>query len=197
MKKSFLVLVMVLLIPFMFFAGTNAEQNSHYSASLSAINQLSVKMSTDPSEETLREAKEEIDKLIAKFPNNARLNALQGYVTLRLIEFSPQSQQMKMASDTQQQIEKALSLDSDEYFAHLANGWLTLSHPSGDVQKSIESFKKAIKLRPHSAEPYFGIIEAMTMAGMTKEAHEYMETAKEIAPDAAEHFDSLLKTDKE
>jgi len=164
----------------------------------SAVKQLSEMMAGELNEETLRGAKKEIDSLIAKAaPNNARLNALQGYVTLRLIEFSTPLQQMKMAMDAQRQIEKALSLDPDDYFANLANGWLNLYSPMGNIKAAIGSFKKAIKGRPNSAEPYFGVVEAMTKAGMTKEAQDYAGVAKKIAPDEAEYIDSLLKTDKE
>src|SRR6056297_2266994 len=117
---------------------------------------------------------------------------MYAYTTLRLIDTVSPLEQMKMAMEAQKTINKGLSLDQDEYFLNLANGWLNLYSPMGNVNASIEGFKKAMEAAPDQSEPYFGIVEAYLKTENREKALEYAQKGKEIDPNASDEFDQLL-----
>ncbi|HOO33640.1 MAG TPA: hypothetical protein PK466_05455 [Thermotogota bacterium] len=146
----------------------------------------------NPTEDSFKALKGEINELMEIAPENPRVYALNGYVTLRLLANASPLEQMKYAMQAQNSINKALAMDSSDYFANLANGWLNLYSPMGQISNSISGFKNAMNEKPDQIEPYFGIVEACVKAGDTKTAKEFAEKGKVLSPDSSNYFDELL-----
>ena len=157
-----------------------------------SVESLSRMLMSDPTQETIKGSREEIRMLLQKEPENPRTLGLYAYTTLRLIDTVPPLEQMKMAMEAQTTINKGLTLDKEDYFLNLANGWLNLYSPMGNINASIEGFKKAMKASPNNSEPYFGIVEAYLKTGNREKALEYVQKGKEIDPNASEEFEQLL-----
>ncbi len=158
----------------------------------SAVERLEQMLLTDQEEETYKGIKPEITALMQEAPDNPNVYALNGYVTLRLLASASPLEQMKYAMEAQNSITKALAMDPKNYFANLANGWLNLYSPMGQMSSSVKGFKNAIDIKPEQSEAYFGIVEAYVKTGDINSAKEYAEKGKLIAPDSSEYFDELL-----
>jgi uncharacterized spore protein YtfJ len=165
---------------------------SEKAASEKSIESLKRILMGDPAEESFKGFKEEINELMKKEPENADAYALNGYITLRLLASASPLEQMKYAMEAQNSITKALAMDPKNYFANLANGWLNLYSPMGQMSSSVKGFKNAIDIKPEQSEAYFGIVEAYVKTGDITSAKEYAEKGKLIAPDSSEYFDELL-----
>lgn len=153
---------------------------------------ISRMLMNDPTLETIKGSREEIQGLLQKVPENPRLLGLYAYTTLRMIDNVSPLEQMKMAMEAQTTINKGLTLDPNDYFLNLSNGWLNLYSPMGNMQASINAFKKAMESSPDQLEPYFGIVEAYMKTGDSKTAEEYAQKGKQMSPDAIEEFNQLL-----
>ena len=153
---------------------------------------LSRMLMNDPAMETIKGSRPEIQGLLQKQPENPRLLGLYAYTTLRMIDTVSPLEQMKMAMEAQKTINKGLTLDPDDYFLNLSNGWLNLYSPMGNMEASIRGFKQAMESSPDQLEPYFGIVEAYLKTGNSEKAEEFAQKGKQMSPDATEEFNQLL-----
>lgn len=153
---------------------------------------LSRMLMNDPTLETIKGARNEVQGLLQKEPENPRILGLYAYTTLRMIDAVSPLEQMKMAMEAQTTINKGLTLNPKDYFLNLANGWLNLYSPMGNMEASIKGFKQAMESSPDQLEPYFGMVEAYLKTGNREKAEEYAEKAKKMSPEAAEEFEQLL-----
>ncbi|MEA1884537.1 MAG: spore germination protein GerW family protein, partial [Thermotogota bacterium] len=153
---------------------------------------LSRMLMNDPAMETIEGSRSEIQGLLQKQPENSRLLGLYAYTTLRMIDTVSPLEQMKMAMEAQKTINKGLTLDPNDYFLNLSNGWLNLYSPMGNMEASVNGFKQAIEASPDQLEPYFGIVEAYLKTGNREKAEEYAQKGKQMSPEATEEFNQLL-----
>jgi len=157
-----------------------------------SIESLSRMLMNDPTIETIKGSRQEIIGLLQAKPDDPRLLGLHAYTTLRVIDSVSPLEQMKMAMDAQKSINLGLSTDPNDYFLNLSNGWLNLYSPMGNVEASINGFKKAMEASPDQTEPYFGVVEAYLKINNHEKALEYAKKGKTLDPDAASEFDQLL-----
>ena len=153
---------------------------------------LSRMMMNDPTLETIKGSREEIRGLLQKVPENPRLLGLYAYTNLRMIDNVTPLEQMKMAMEAQTTINKGLTLDPQDYFLNLSNGWLNLYSPMGNMEASIKAFKQAMESSPDQLEPYFGIVEAYLKTGNREMAEEFAQKGKQMNSESAAEFDQLL-----
>jgi uncharacterized spore protein YtfJ len=153
---------------------------------------LSRMLMDDPTLETIKGSRPEIQGLLQKQPENPRLLGLYAYTTLRLIDTVSPLEQMKMAMEAQTSINKGLTLDPNDYFLNLSKGWLNLYSPMGNMKASINGFKQAMEASPDQLEPYFGIVEAYLKNENREKAEEYAQKGKQMNPEATAEFDQLL-----
>jgi len=153
---------------------------------------LSRMLMNDPTMESIKGARNEVQGLLQKEPENPRVLGLYAYTTLRMIDAVSPLEQMKMAMEAQTTINKGLTLNPEDYFLNLANGWLNLYSPMGNMEASIKGFKQAMDISPDQLEPYFGMVEAYLKTGNREKAEEYAEKGKKMSPESAEEFEQLL-----
>lgn len=157
-----------------------------------SIERLSMMLKNNPNQASIQSAQTETKHLLQIEPENARLLGLYAYSILRLIDQASPFEMMQMSMEAQRTITKALSLDPEDYFVNLSNGWLNLYSPMGNMNVSIAAFEKVIQINPNLPEAYLGIVQAFLKSGKRDKAIEYAQKGKEIDPQSAEEFDELL-----
>lgn len=123
--------------------------------------------------ETVQRILEETKALLPQKPEDARLHALYGYATMRLIQSAPVLQQMRMALEAQKELDTALKLDAESILALLSNGWMNLYNPMGKIDVSISSFEKVIALDEKNLEAIIGITQSYEKKKQSESAKEW------------------------
>jgi len=150
-------------------------ETNHYAAADKAIKELLAKNQNDIEALTLRTishaknhklapAQEELDKLLAKYPNKAGLRYAQGMVYLNRVTSSDVDyikETRNLINASIREFAAAVRNDGNFYEAYNAMGVATMR--LGNVDDAVELFKTALKINPQYAKAYdnLGVVELM------------------------------------
>ncbi|MGH6788941.1 MAG: winged helix-turn-helix domain-containing protein [Pseudolabrys sp.] len=128
----------------------------------------------------VRAARSQLCKAIAIDPHSAHAYSLLSFVTTLSVHLGWNSREASKPMAFRA-ARKALSLDSDEAWGHVALGYATL-HTANQTEEAIEILNDALKLEPNLSVAHYFIALASTYASGPDAAFRHADLAEQLAP---------------
>ncbi len=143
------------------------------------------------SPENYQEIATEVKALLPQDPGNAKLHAMNAYVTMMLIEKAAPLQQIRMAMEAQKEIDTALSLDPNDLLGLISQGWMNLHNPMGKIDLALSAFEKALSVDSENIEALMGITMVYEKLNQPENVRIWAEKGLALDPEN-EYFSSLI-----
>ena len=131
-------------------------------------------------------ARKELEDAIALEPEWSKLYATLAWTHIGdLLYQSSKSPEISFAKASKN-IEKALALDSEDWYAHYSLSFLNLFRKEHD--KAVSAAQSAIALNPNAADAYWVLGFALIMSGRTEEGIRLIEKAMRLHPMPPDHY---------
>ena len=131
-------------------------------------------------------ARKELEEAIALEPEFSKVYAGLAWTHLADLYYQSSNSPENCFDQASKNIEKALALDSEDWFAHYSLSWLNLFRKEHD--KAISAAQSAIALNPNAADAYWMLGLALIMSGRTEEGIRLIEKAMRLHPMPPDHY---------
>ena len=135
-------------------------------------------------------ARQEFEEAIALDPEYSVLYSMLAYTHLMDLYFQSSESPLVSFAQASKNIKKALALDDEDYFAHLALAQLYLLRKEHD--KAIAALERAIALNPNGADAYVHLGCMFTVTGKPEEGIKLIEKAMRLNPIPPVHYLNYL-----
>jgi adenylate cyclase len=131
-------------------------------------------------------ARKELEEAIALEPEFSKLYATLAWTHLGDLLYQSSESPENSFAQASKNIQKALALDNEDWFAHYLSSWLNLFRKEHD--KAISAAQSAIALNPNAADAYWMLGFALIMSGRTEEGIRLIEKAMRLHPMPPDHY---------
>jgi len=137
-------------------------------------------------------ARKEFEEAIVLDPEYAVLYSLLAWTHLMDLWFASSDSPEISFAKASMNIKKALALDNEDYYAHLALSWLYFLRKEHD--KALAALERAIAINPSGADAYALLGHVFTCSGNAEEGVKLIKRAIRLNPIPPDHYLDYLGT---